>query len=332
MDEYRQLMRFQIHQSGIHELMQELRALVDEYPGDRVLIGEDEDVAFHGAGDDELHLVFNFPLMRAGRLTPAHIRANQTVRLAELPPGAWPCNTLGNHDAPRVWSRYGDGAHDAELARLHLALMLTLKGTPFLYNGEEIGMADLLLSDASELRDTTAINQYRTMTEKLGVSPEEALRAAVATTRDRCRSPFQWSGAPNAGFCPPQVRPWLPVQPNHANGVSVAAQAEDPGSLLNFYRRMLLLRKSTPALIAGDYQAVYPYGEDCLAFLRHDAGTGQLCLVSLNFSDQAQAVEYDPGDRQARLLFSSQARGDMPLVLDPLVLAPFEIVIVELIT
>ena len=133
--------------------MQELRALVDEYPGDRVLVGEDEDVAFHGSGDDELHLVFNFPLMRVGRLTPAHIRANQALRLAELPPGAWPCNTLGNHDSPRVWSRYGDGVHDAELARLHLALMLTLKGTPFLYNGEEIGMADLELTDLSQLRD-----------------------------------------------------------------------------------------------------------------------------------------------------------------------------------
>ena len=88
MDEYRELMRFQIHQPGIHELMRELRALVDEYPGDRVLIGEDENVAFHGAGDDELHLVFNFPLMRTERLMPAHIRANQAMRLAELPAGA----------------------------------------------------------------------------------------------------------------------------------------------------------------------------------------------------------------------------------------------------
>src|SRR5919206_4185071 len=103
--DYDQLLRFQLHQPGLHDLMRELRAIVDEYPGDRVLIGEDEDVAFHSAGDDELHLVFNFPLMRVRRLTPAHVRANQAARLSELPPGAWPCNTLGNHDAPRVWSR-----------------------------------------------------------------------------------------------------------------------------------------------------------------------------------------------------------------------------------
>jgi alpha-glucosidase len=192
--------------------------------------------------DDELHLVLNFPLMKVRRLTPAHIRANQAERLAKLPPGAWPCNTLGNHDTRRVWCRYGDGVHDAELARLHLALMLTLKGTPFLYNGEEIGMADLELANLGELRDTTALNRYRTLTGKLGMPPQQALQAVTAITRDRCRSPLQWSGEPNAGFSPPDVPPWLPVNPNYATGVNVACQEGDPHSLLNFYRGMLRLR------------------------------------------------------------------------------------------
>jgi len=328
--DYQQLMRFQTQQPGIHELMQELRALVDRYPGDRVLVGEDEDVAFHGTGDDELHLVFNFPLMRVGRLTPAHIRANQAVRLAELPPGAWPCNTLGNHDTPRVWSQYGDGVHNAGLARLHLALILTLKGTPFLYNGEEIGMADLELTNMSQVRDTTAINQYRVMTEKLRMPPQEALRAAVASTRDRCRSPLQWSSAPNAGFSPPDVPPWLPVNPNYTIGVNVAAQEGDSTSLLNFYRRMVHLRKSTPALIAGDYHALHPHSQDYFAFLRHDAENGQTCLVVLNFSGEEQTVIFDLSDKQPRLLFSSQARDGQPLALDWLSLAPFEIFIAEL--
>ncbi|MEI7770602.1 MAG: alpha-glucosidase [Chloroflexales bacterium] len=328
--EYQQLMRYQIQQPGVHELMQELRALVDSYPGERVLIGEDEDVAYHGAGDDELHLVFNFPLMRAARLTPAHIRANQSIRLAALPPDAWPCNTLGNHDSPRLWSRYGDGLHDAELARLHLALLLTLKGTPFLYNGEEIGMADLVLSAPGELRDTTAINQYRTMTERLGVSPGEALAAVAATTRDRCRSPLQWGGGPNAGFCPPAVSPWLPVHPNYAAGVNIAAQESDPGSLLSFYRRMLALRRGAPALVAGSYQALDAQGEHILAFLRHDGVAGQTCLVALNFSGEGQALGLEISDRQPQLRFSSHARDAQPLALDGLTLGPFEILIVEL--
>jgi alpha-glucosidase len=330
MAEYQQLMRFQIQQPGLHELMQELRTLMDEYPGDRVLVGEDEDVAFHGTGDDELHLVFNFPLMRVQRLTPGHIRANQAMRLTELPPGAWPCNTLGNHDTPRAWSRYGDGVHNAELARLHLALMLTLKGTPFLYNGEEIGMADLELTTLSQVRDTAALNQYRTMTEKLGVSPEVALKAVTATTRDRCRSPLQWNSDPNCGFSPPDVPPWLPVNPNYASGVNVAAQAGDPTSLLTFYQCMLRLRQTTPALIAGDYHILHPQSEAYFAFLRHDAGTRQTCLVVLNFSNEEQVVIFDLGDKQPCLLFSSQAREDYPLTLDWLTLAPFEIVIAEL--
>lgn len=232
MDDYRELMRYQVQQPGVHELMQELRTVLDEYPGDRVLVGEDEDVAYHGSGDDELHLVFNFPLMRVKRLTPAHIRANQTMRLAELPPDAWPCNTLGNHDSPRVWSRYGDGVHDAELARLHLALMLTLKGTPFLYNGEEIGMADLELDDLSQFRDTAALRYYRLITELLQMSPQEALQAVAMTTRDRCRTPMQWSAEVNAGFSAAGVESWLPVNPNYMDGVNVAVQEDDPASFI----------------------------------------------------------------------------------------------------
>jgi alpha-glucosidase len=327
--QYQQLLRFQIQQPGIHELMQELRMLVDEYPGDRVLVGEEEDIAYHGSGDDELHLVFNFPLMRVGRLTPAHIRANQVMRLAALPPGAWPCNTLGNHDTPRVWSRYGDGIHDAELARLHLALVLLLKGTPFLYNGEEIGMTDLELTNLSQFRDTPALIQYRMMTEQCGMAAAEALKAVAVSTRDRSRSPLQWRDAPNGGFSPSGVSTWLPVNSNYATGVNVAAQEADPNSLLNFYRRVLRIRRSTPALIAGDYQVLHPQSEAYLAFLRHDAHTEQTCLIVLNFSSEGQTATFDLRGKQPRLLFSSHAL-DQPLSLDQLNFAPFEIFVAEL--
>jgi alpha-glucosidase len=328
-DDYWRLLQFQLHQPGMHELMKELRALVDSYPGDRVLVGEDEDLAFHGSGDDELHLVFNFPLQRAPRITPAHVRANQAQRLGALPPGAWPCNTLGNHDASRVWSRYGDGQHDAALARLHLALLLTLKGTPFLYYGEEIGMADLRLGELGQLRDTNAINQYHALTGRRGVEPGAALREVLASTRDRCRSPMQWSDGPNAGFCAAEAAPWLPPHPNYREGVSVAAQAHDPASLLSFYRRMLALRRATPALVAGDFALLHPDGEACLAFLRHDAGSGQRCLVALNFSPEAQQLPLDPGLGPVSLRFSSGARAAVTLEQRGLRLAPFEILILD---
>jgi alpha-glucosidase len=329
-DEYMQLLRYQIKQPGLHELMQELRSLVDEYPGDRVLIGEDEDVAFHGTGDNELHLLFNFPLMQVKRLTPAHIRANQALRLTALPPGAWPCNTLGHHDVSRVWSHYGDGVNDGALARLHLALLLTLKGTPFIYNGDEIGMTDLKLSQLSEVRDSASLNQYRLLTEKLGAPHEDALKTILATTRDSCRSPLQWRDAPNAGFCPPEVAPWLPVNPDYARGVNVAAQEDDPNSLLNFYRRLLHLRKTTPALNAGEYQALHVESEAYLAYLRRETDTGQTCLVVLNFSDRAQTVIFDFAGKQLQVLFSSRERELEKIASKELELAPFEVFIAQL--
>jgi alpha-glucosidase len=101
LDDYRQLLRYQLKQPGLHELLQELRVLIDHYPGERVLIGEDEDVAFHGTANDELHLVFNFPLMQTERLTPAHVIANQKMRLAALPAG---CGVaLGTDDMMANW-------------------------------------------------------------------------------------------------------------------------------------------------------------------------------------------------------------------------------------
>ena len=327
-EQYERLMGRQSKQPGLHELMRELRALVDAYPGDRVLVGEDDDLTFHGSGEDELHLVFNFPLMRARRLTPGHVRANQALRLAALPAGAWPCNTLGNHDSPRVWSRYGDGARDGALARLHLALLLTLKGTPFLYYGEEIGMADLQLGALEQVRDMAALHRYARLVGRGGVAPEAATRITLATTRDRCRGPMQWGAGPNAGFSPPGVATWLPVHPNAQAGVSVAAQAGDPGSLLGFYRRMLALRRATPALVAGDYEDLPEAGQGCLAFLRR--GAGQACLVALSFAADAQALDLGPVGGRARLRFASAGRAEGGLVEGELALGPFEVVVAEL--
>ncbi len=328
--EYYQLMQYQVKQPGMHELLKELRALVDQYPGDRVLVGEDEDVTFHGSDDDELHLVFNFPLMRLDRLTPSGIRANQALRLSELPPDAWPCNTLNNHDASRVWTRFGDGVHDAALARLHLALMLTLKGTPFLYYGEEIGMTDLKLSSLSQIRDTAALNLYWRLTEWMGKTDAEALAAALVATRDRCRTPMQWDSTALSGFSPQGREAWLPVNPNYAEGVNVAAQQGDPASLLTFYQRLIHLRQVTPALIEGSYQALDVENKSCLAFLRQAVTRDQTCLVILNFSAENQTVRFEVEAKAIDTLFSTHERAETIGSAAPLQLAPFEILIAQL--
>ena len=333
MRDWETLFEYQVKQPGMHELMQELRTVLDEYD-DRMLVGEDEDIAYHGHGDDELHMVFNFPLMKPVRLTPAAIRANQKQRLAELAavsPDAWPCNTLGNHDSPRVKSRFGDGVHDDALARLHLALMLTLRGTPFLYNGEEIGMTDLPLYDVAQYRDLLGIWVYHMLRDELKLPEQEALQQAAEVTRDKNRTPMQWANAANAGFSPAGVETWLPVNPDYAEGVNVAEQQGDPDSMLNFYRRMLRLRRQTPALISGDYTPLHEEADDYFAFLRETADHGgQTCLVVLNLSERTQKVRFDLAPGVARRLCASGAHDGETDDLSELVVGPFEIYIAEL--
>src|SRR5574341_610173 len=327
---WRLLYEHQVEQEGVHQLMQELRRVIDEYP-DRMLVGENDNVSYYGDGKNELHLAFNFPLMRTNRLTPAWIHANQRERLASLPPGAWPCNTLNNHDTSRLYSRYGNGQHDNAIARTSLALMLTLRGTPFLYNGEEIGMSDYQLTDISLFRDPPAVWFYHGQIAD-GLVPEEVLALAADYSRDRCRTPMQWSSGINAGFSPEGVQTWLPVNPNYTHGVNVADQQNATDSMLNFYKKMLHLRKQTPALIDGDYAPLQDTAEDYFAFLRRGQDAGQTCLVVLNLSNKTHEVNFDLQPRAARCLFSTHMPEGETVSLEALKIAAYEIFIGELIS
>jgi alpha-glucosidase len=329
-EQQKAMFQYQVDQPEVQDLMRELRAVIDEY-SDRVLVGETEHITYYGDSTDELHLVFNFPLMQTERLTPAWVRANQKERLSELPPKAWLCNTLGNHDSSRVYSRYGGGKNDEALARISLALMLTLRGTPFLYNGEEIGMTDLLLGDPGLFKDNLSLWIYRTMVNELGAPPSEAVKLAAGNGRDRCRTPMQWSNAPNAGFSPAGVQTWLPVNPNYAQGVNAADQSSRPDSLLNFYRQMLRLRKQTPALMTGDYTPLHEEAEDYLASLRTSQVDQQTCLVVLNMSEHTLKLNFDVESRTVRCLFSSIRSVSDTDDLSQLTIAPFEIYIGDLI-
>ncbi len=319
-------------QPGVHGLMKELRAILDEYPSDRMLVGEDDNPEYMGNGDDELQLIFNFPLMRTeSPLTPRWIRQNQKERLAALAKisaTAWPCNTLGNHDSSRVYSHYADGTHDAERARLALAAILTLKGTPFLYNGEEIGMTDYLITDPTKLRDTMATWYYQTLVNDLKVDPTESAQRAAAMTRDKNRTPMQWTNSANSGFSPSTVETWLPVNPNFAEGINVKDQQDDPLSLLNFYKRILRMRKSTPALMEGEYQPIHEKSDKYLAFLRKT--DSQAVLVVLNFSETRETLNFARLPfKTARTLFSSAGRSKGGENLKEIHLGAFEIYIAE---
>jgi alpha-glucosidase len=329
---WEEMFKYQLGQPGVHELMKELHAVLNEYDGDRMLVGEDDDVRYHGDGKDELQLVFNFSLMRTDSLTPSHLRKNQRERLKallDISPLAWPCNTLGNHDSSRIISAFGDGIHDAEIARLSLALLLTLRGTPFLYYGEEIGMTDLMLTDISQVRDTMGTWYYEAIVKDLGVDPSEAMRRTAAMTRDKNRTPMQWTNSPHGGFCPSTVKPWLPVNPNYSQGINVKEQVDDPLSLINFYKRLIHLRKNAPALVSGDYQALHERAVEYFTFIR--ATDEQAVLVILNFSENNRILRFPKLSlRNARLLFSSAGRSQKQDKLSEIKLGAYEVYIAEL--
>ncbi len=332
-DQYwHEMFKYQWGGPGLHDLMKELRSLLEGYDGDRLLVGEDDNIAYMGNGEDELQLVFNFPLMQTTHISPAHVRRNQRERLAQLkslPVEGWPCNTLGNHDCPRLLTRFGDKIHNSDLARLNAALVLTLKGTPFLYNGEEIGMSDLIITDPARLRDTMATWYYEQLIHELKVEPGEAALRAGEMSRDKNRTPMQWSGAPNAGFSPPEIATWLPVNPNYAGGINVRDQDDNPASLLNYYRRLLNVRKRAPALQLGEYVSLDLPSRDVLVFLRQTPV--ESVLVALNYSAEPQTLALPEIDyTNIHILFSSAARNRLGLPLANLVAAPFEVLIAEL--
>ncbi len=278
----------QVDQPEVHKITRALRKVVDEYD-DRVLIGETDDIAFYGDNDNELHLNFNFPLMRTPRITVEHVKRNQKERLSALPEWAWPCNTFGNHDSPRVFSNYGDGKNNDKQARLFLILLLTLKGTPFLYNGEEIGMTDYALNDPEQFRDPLSTLFYGWAKSVLEMSEADAIAVGAVRGRDKCRTPMQWSAEQNGGFCPAEVKPWLPVNPNYETGVNVDAQSGHQESLLAFYQKALATRKASSALKLGDYEQLDATSKDVLFFKRKFAEEEMYVLLNMS----SRAIEVD---------------------------------------
>jgi alpha-glucosidase len=262
----------------LHALLRTWRRLLDDYD-DRMMVGEsvvldpDRFVSFYGADADELHLAFNFMFLRAPWTAEAFRDRVESFE-ALLHHEAWPDYTLSNHDNPRGRSRYepaGDPARGERRARVQALMLLTLRGTPFVYYGEEIGMAD-------------------------GPVPPD--RIVDVAGRDPARTPMQWNGSPRAGFT--TGNPWLPVSPAAAT-VNVEAQRDDPRSMLSWFRTLIRERRSSPALRRGAYASVdAPRG--VYAYLRETAAERR--LVVLNFRGRPlrfTTPDHLPGEATIRL-------------------------------
>lgn len=263
----------------IHEIVREMRVLVDRYD-DRVLIGElylpiERVVRYYGEQLDEVHLPFNFQFVTLPTWEASIVRRVVDDYEAALPSGAWPNWVLGNHDRSRIASRVGrDQAFIAHM------LLLTLRGTPTCYYGDELGMQDVAIPP------------------ELIYDPQG--RDHPEYSRDPARTPMQWDSSPNAGFCLPGVRPWLPVADDFQT-YNVAVEQQEPHSFLAFVHALLMLRRTMPALTLGSQQSIDQPNSACFVYLRQHSD--QSCLVALNFSTQDQTLSLTG---QGRILLSTQ--------------------------
>ncbi|MDQ5825497.1 MAG: alpha-amylase family glycosyl hydrolase [Chloroflexota bacterium] len=267
----------------MHDAMRAMRRVVDEY-SERLMIGEiylplPRLMLYYGTALDECHLPYNFALVsRAKEWTVAVVRRLVEEYEAALPEGAWPNWVLGNHDRHRIASRVG-----AEQARVAQMLLLTLRGTPTCYYGDELGMTDVDIPPDKE-QDPWGINVPG---QNLGRDPE--------------RTPMQWDASEYAGFS--TVEPWLPVAPDYAT-VNVDVQQQDPCSILSMFQALTALRRETPALSLGTYRTVESGEPDVYAYLReHD---GDRVLVLLNFGPRERPLDLSAIAPTGQVLLSTE--------------------------
>jgi len=209
------------------------------------------------------------------------VREIMTRWQTELDSG-WNSLYLENHDQPRSTSRFGSDGKFRELSAKMMATWLhMMKGTPYIYQGQELGMTNVEFSDVSELRDLEALFFYHDEMRKGVKSKEEIFRAINLKSRDNARTPMQWSDAPNAGFTASNATPWIKVNPNYTQ-INAEQQQNDPKSVLNYYKRLIRLRKQHQVMVYGEYELIMPLDPQIYAYLRTLDSTEQL-VVMANF-------------------------------------------------
>ena len=255
----------------VHDAMKKLRSVADEYGS--VLIGEtwttnvDELRDYYGAKNDELQMPMDLLMTGFKGLHADEYRKHIAAVNAA---GRWPTYVITNHDILRSYTRYGDGKHNDDIAKMMAALYLTLRGSAIMYYGEEIGMENNNPKRKEDVQD-----------------PEGKIGWPNEIGRDGERTPMQWTDGANAGFS--KAKPWLPV-PESAKTHNVESEMKDQNSVLSFYRQLLALRHSEPALRDGEYTAI---GDDPNVFMYVRKYKDEAMLVILNMSGDEQKARMD---------------------------------------
>jgi len=294
----------------VHEVLRDLRRVADE--SGAVLIGETwtNDVAelkqYYGEHSNELQMPMDLMFTKL-QFSAASFREHIAVVDAS---GGWPVYVISNHDIVRSYNRYGDGQHNEAIAKILASLYLTLRGTPIMYYGEELGM---------ENNDPVRKEDVKDPIGRLGWPKEKG--------RDGERTPMQWNDGPNGGFT--AGTPWLPVPASYKTH-NVESELKDPSSILNVYRRVLSLRHTNRALRDGNYMGLNQSDPNVLSYLR--TYKNQAVLVVLNMSAQPQQVSFDLApqgftSQSAHTLMTTMTQKAGEAALTQMALEPFAVYI-----
>ena len=286
----------------IHEFLQEMHEeVLDNY--DIMTVGEGPGINLDNAplyvdeGRKELNMIFHFDHMfidngPGGKYDPIDfdfIRFKEVFRLwdEQLDGQGWGSIFLGNHDFSRMVSRFGnDKVFREDSAKMLAMLLLTMRGTVYIYQGDEIGMTNVAFPGIEDYNDVETLNSWKEAEAKWR-DMDEFLKLVHRQSRDNARTPMQWNDSANAGFT--EAEPWLKINPNYKT-INVSSQEGDNDSILNFYRKMIAFRKSDDCLVYGEYQDLAPQDARLFAYYRWNDKCKYLVL--LNFSDE----DYNLGD------------------------------------
>jgi alpha-glucosidase len=299
----------------VHDILREFRKVVNSYPGDPVLISEADqpnisELAKMYGKNDEIQLPMDFQVADVNKLSARDFR-RLLDEVNNNPAGGQPHYFFSNHDQPRQWDRYGDGAHNDQIAKLMAALLLTTRATPQMYYGEELGMRTTIPTRKEDVKDPVG---------KLGWPVDKG--------RDGERTPMQWDTTKNAGFTTGD-NPWLPIPPSGSQ-YNAQTESRDPDSIFNFYKKLISLRRTIPALRNGDQTMLDFDDQNVVAYVRKDAKTGDAVLVVLNMTAENKCLKFDlsqfavKGKTGRSLLLAADK-----VSLENMSLKPFGVAIVE---
>ncbi|MGF7032712.1 oligo-1,6-glucosidase [Paenibacillus mucilaginosus] len=284
----------------IHEFLQEMnRRVLSRYEimtvGETPGITAEEAVLYTGEDRGELNMVFQFEHMdvdsegskwnvKPWKLTDLKRSLNKWQ--LELQGRGWNSLYLNNHDQPRMVSRFGnDGPYRVESAKMLATLLHTMQGTPYIYQGEEIGMTNVRFGSVEEYKDIETLNWYKERMAE-GADPAELLRAVHAKGRDNARTPFQWDASPNGGFT--AGTPWLAVNPNY-HEINAEEARRNPDSIFHYYKKLIALRKQHDIMVYGEFISILDEHEQIYAYLRKLGE--ERWLILLNFAGESAVFE-----------------------------------------